>query len=838
METSEECEALVVGTGFGGAVAACRLSQAGFEPVVLERGRRYGRADFPALPRPSALMPDLRRWTWKSDQGLWDIQDLEEIIAVQAAGYGGGSLIYANVHLRPPMKAFEKGWPKAYTPSRESPFPLQHYYNLVAWMLEAMPIVDKNFPNGRLAGGIPTKAQQLEQVAKKGTNFFYPPLAIRYTDPPPEDEGKNKFGAEQEKCVSCGACCSGCPNGAKNTLDLNYLKLAEDRGAKVRTQCEVVKFSRTDNRETPWKVEYIDHLAARTRIVCTKYLFLCAGAVHSTRLLARWLGARTPDELKQLRSNVGLGYFPNADALGMVYETENHQFPSWGPTITTSTVHRGSAKGSGAEGWFMLQDGGYAREIDRLTGLLRASVWAGRNRYLPLGSGTIRASDGVPPPASSEVLKDDAFLRSPLDGVLVAIAEGKFQIAVPRQLNGRLPEILRELAKPVLPAIVDRTIEKAIRTKLQRIVGQWLNPERRLFRWLVRRLKAISYWALSDKEVLAADALQSIFERGGSAPADVASRLLGYSGERADDRMMLLAMGRDEAQGRLAYDVAHDRLRADLDLYRLAPLYMDEELTMRDVARALGGELRVNPAWSFLGKPITVHSHGGCRMSDDPKKGVTTPDGQVHGCEGLYVLDGSILCSSVGVNPSATIAAVAERNIDRFLEMHSREGQWPSEEYRHQVNLADDWYLEAKESQWSLSPPAPGEGPTSEPVGLAFDETMQGFWSEPCKDPGYNDNEYRRLENEGRPGRTVDLKLTASVQNLAAFFEAYSHELNIGKPESGRSTITLQVPGAQERKEYEVTGTLQLMVDDPKGNPQAGMFRYKAYGLNRHDASR
>jgi choline dehydrogenase-like flavoprotein len=775
------------------------------------------------------LLPDLRRWTWQSDQGLWDIQDLDEIVSVQAAGYGGGSLIYANVHLRPPKEVFEHGWPAWYTPAKDATsYPLDEYYNLVASMLDVKPIVDDANPDGRLADGIPTKAQQLKEAARQGGGFFFPPLAITYEDPPVENPGevpRNKYGAAQNKCVSCGACCSGCPHRAKNTLDLNYLKLAEDNGAKVRTQCEVVRFSRKDGL---WVVEYIDHLAAQKRRVCSEYLFLCAGAVHSTQLLARWLAHAAEEEknLRQLRANVGIGYFPNADALGMVYETRHKQFPAWGPTITTSTVHEGSQKGSGDQGWFMLQDGGYARELDRLTGVLRASVWAGRNRYPKLGCGRIPGSGKKPPPPEEQELDDGAFLRSPVDGVLSAIADGTLQMAVPRQLSGEGQAILKELAQPMLPPIVDRTIEEAVEAKLK---GSFFT------RWLpAAPFKAFSYLALGDKNVLAGDALQALLE-GGGPPKEVASRLLGYTDERADRRMMLLAMGRDRAVGRLAYDKEYDRLRADLDLYRLAPLYMDEELSMRDVAQSLGGELRVNPAWSFLGKPITVHSHGGCRMSEDPDEGVTTPDGQVHGVDGLYVLDGSILCSSVGVNPSPTIAAVAERNIDKFLKRHQRGRKWPTRDYEDQVEASKRWYAEATAAKWSLSPPQPGAGPTSEPVGLAFDEIMQGFWSRPDGDPALDDERYRHLENKGRPGQPVTLKLTASVRNLAAFFEACSHELKIGTPESGRSTISLRVPGTPHVQEYEVAGTLQLMVADANGVPQAGKYRYKPYGLDRTD---
>jgi hypothetical protein len=195
------------------------------------------------------------------------------------------------------------------------------------------------------------------------------------------------------------------------------------------------------------------------------------------------------------------------------------------------------------------------------------------------------------------------------------------------------------------------------------------------------------------------------------------------------------------------------------------------------------------------------------------------------------------------VNPSPTIAAVAERNINRFLERigtyppdqwPTKTYEWPTREYTRQREEANDWYTKVSEN-WNLSPPVASARPVSEPMGLAFDEKMQGFWADPKEDPGYDDAKYRRRENEGRPKQPVTLKLRASVRNLAAFFEAYSHELKIGDSDSGASTISWCVPGTDRVQTCKVSGTLQLMVEDPQGEPAAGVYRYKPYGLDRND---
>ena len=109
-------EAVVVGSGFGGAVAACRLAQAGIAVAVVERGRRFGYGGF---PRPARGRIDRMLW---HEGGPYDVKALNDIVVVQAAGYGGGSLIYANVQMRPPADLFDDGWPHGLTRSTLDPY--------------------------------------------------------------------------------------------------------------------------------------------------------------------------------------------------------------------------------------------------------------------------------------------------------------------------------------------------------------------------------------------------------------------------------------------------------------------------------------------------------------------------------------------------------------------------------------------------------------------------------------------------------------------------------------------------------------------------------------------
>ncbi len=204
-------EAVVVGSGFGGAVAACRLAQAGIDVALVERGRRWPPGSFPR---------DLGRldtgWLWIHKHGLYDIRPYGDMLCVQAAGYGGGSLVYANVAIRPPAEVFEQSWPQPY----RRPF-LDPYFDLAAHMLAVRPVQ----PDPR-TGALPPKTLLMARAADRlgqAGSLFRPNLAVTFADAEVPG-GRNRFGVQQGSCINCGECDIGCNAGAKNTLDHNYLR--------------------------------------------------------------------------------------------------------------------------------------------------------------------------------------------------------------------------------------------------------------------------------------------------------------------------------------------------------------------------------------------------------------------------------------------------------------------------------------------------------------------------------------------------------------------------------------------------------------------------------------
>ena len=217
---------VIIGSGFGGSVSALRLSEKGYKVAVLEKGKRWQQEDFPKTNW------NTRKYLWLPQLGCYGYQmltQLKHVLIFHGGGVGGGSLVYANQLLVPPDEVFERPeWGPGDWKSKMTP-----HYDEAKRMLGANPspqigIADKYLQEV----GIEMRGEDTFHKNDVGIYFGEPEETV----PDPYFEGK---GPERTGCTFCGSCMVGCPVGAKNTLDKNYLYLSEGLGAKIIPETEV-----------------------------------------------------------------------------------------------------------------------------------------------------------------------------------------------------------------------------------------------------------------------------------------------------------------------------------------------------------------------------------------------------------------------------------------------------------------------------------------------------------------------------------------------------------------------------------------------------------------------
>jgi cholesterol oxidase len=320
----EAYDVVIIGSGFGGGINACRLAQAGRSVCVLERGRRWGRKDFPRTTGQVA-----RAFWNERDLGLLDYRTFKKIDVIQASGVGGGSLVYFNVHLRTPPEIFQDPrWPRGVKRDVLDPF-----YDKAKDMLEAKPLT----PPAELA--MPHRTEAFLAAARgAGRPAELVDICV-YTGP----ERVNRFGAWQDGCVYCGNCMLGCHVHAKNTVDLNYLKLAETNGAEVYPLHLVDKIEPVDG--AGYRVHFRrfqeDASQPERGAVVGRQVIVSAGALGSTEILlrSRDLHKTLPD----LSPALGHHFSGNGDfILAGTFNADREIDPGQGPSITGMTTLRTS----------------------------------------------------------------------------------------------------------------------------------------------------------------------------------------------------------------------------------------------------------------------------------------------------------------------------------------------------------------------------------------------------------------------------------------------------------------------------------------------------------------
>ena len=262
--------------------------------------------------------------------------------------------------------------------------------------------------------------------------------------------------------------------------------------------------------------------------------------------------------------------------------------------------------------------------------------------------------------------------------------------------------------------------------------------ERRQLNVLVRGLLRQVVQILAGSEAaVATKAAEALLNPVPGTPAELVDLLasvvlwaIGYDTTEGHSAV-LLTMGRDSYRGRLTYHEESDvPLRATLPSRVLDTASATHERVLREIAsKAWQGELRTNPGWTTLAKRVTVHSQGGCPMSEDGE-GVTDALGEVNGRPGLYVMDAAAFPTSVGVNPSAAVTAIAEYKIEKFIQRR-KDQPWRADKDHESSRQWMDTYgraaLDPLNHGGVQTRPQPPEDINV--LGLCFMEEMHGFSS-------------------------------------------------------------------------------------------------------------
>lgn len=219
---------IIVGSGFGGSVSALRLAQKGYTVLVVEKGKWYKANDFPKTNW------NFRKWLWMPYLRFFGIMKLSifrHIAILSGTGVGGGSLVYANTLPTPKTAFFNSGsWKDLNDWENE----LKPYYDEALRMLGATK--NPKLFDGDL--GLKKVAEDLDILKK----FDATRVAVFFGTPnqTQKDPYFNGEGPDRSGCNFCGACMTGCRYNAKNTLDKNYLYLAQNHGAVILAENEVV----------------------------------------------------------------------------------------------------------------------------------------------------------------------------------------------------------------------------------------------------------------------------------------------------------------------------------------------------------------------------------------------------------------------------------------------------------------------------------------------------------------------------------------------------------------------------------------------------------------------
>jgi cholesterol oxidase len=531
-------DVLVIGSGFGGSVSALRLTEKGYRVGVLEAGRRFARDE---LPKNSW---DIRNYLWAPRLRLYGIQRihlLNKVMVLAGAGVGGGSLNYANTLYVPPPAFFQD----------------RQWGHITDWQAELTPYYEqaKRMLGVRLNPTLTPSDLHLKEAAEQmgvGDTFHRAPVGVFFGDGKDADGATARPGEEvpdpyfggagpaRKACTECGECMTGCRHGAKNTLNENYLYLAERAGAEVHPLTTV-----TAVREAPgggYEVLVVPTDASprrrrrRQRTLRARYIVVAAGTYGTQTLLHRM---RDEGGLPRLSARLGTLTRTNSEAL-----------------VGARTNPRRYRKKRG-------------KDV------------------------TLDFTKGVA--ITSSIHPDEHTHIEPVRYGKGSNAMGFMSIKQFRQ-GGRMPKLLAYALTTVRHPLLFLISMSNRRWSERTIIGLVMQTHDNSLSTF-RKPKGIGKGLLTARQGHGAPNPDFIPE-GAEAARKIAESINGFAGTNV-------------------------------------------------------GEL--------IGTPLTAHFLGGCPIGDSADTGVIDPYHRAYGHPGVSVVDGAAVSANLGVNPSLTITAQAER---------------------------------------------------------------------------------------------------------------------------------------------------------------------------------
>ena len=314
-DDAADCDVLIVGSGYGGAVAAARLAGCRSEATgeaarvwVLERGLEYLPGRF---PRRFSELPGHVRFSHQDDrpargraEGLLDWRLGDQVHVLLANGLGGGSLINAGVMAQPDDAVFAQGWPSGITAA-----------SMATWYAQALAALQPAV----VPDPAPAKFGALQALARaRGAEAVRASVTIAF-----QDRAATADAPALQACTACGDCMTGCNQGAKRSLDTSYLAQAWRRGAELFCGVTVTRLEPPVCEGAPWQVvwQFTDPAlrdgAGETWVVRARQLVLAAGTLGSTELLLR-----SRSERFQLSPRLGTRFSTNGDMLAAVHRQQ------------------------------------------------------------------------------------------------------------------------------------------------------------------------------------------------------------------------------------------------------------------------------------------------------------------------------------------------------------------------------------------------------------------------------------------------------------------------------------------------------------------------------------